>query len=101
MVCGAGMNLNIFGRHVYCRGYIIVRESELVEVSYLSFTREKDRRVAQKQSVYSRVQGTGGCLISTCGTAAVVRWEIGGGIFEDLGQVIPNTTKSRLTITRP
>ena len=49
-----------------------MRESELDEVSYHSGER-RIRRVAQKLSGYSRVQGIGGCLISTYGTAAVVR----------------------------
>ena len=51
----------------------------------LLFRRERrTRRVAQKQSVYSRVQGTNWWVSdeSTYETAAaVVRWEIGGGRF--------------------
>ena len=46
----------------------------MVEVS--SIIQERRKRIQQ-------VQGTGGCLISMYGTAAVVWWEIGGGRFEE------------------
>ena len=48
----------------------------------MSFRKERRiRRLAQKQSGYGRVQGTGGRLFGTHETAAVVRWGVGG---EDL-----------------
>ena len=46
--------------------------------------RRKDTEGSTKAKRKSRIQGTGGCLISTDGTAAVVRWEIEGGRIEDL-----------------
>ena len=43
--------------------------------SIIQDRRKRIRKVAQKQSGYSRIQGTGGCLTGTYGAAAVVRWE--------------------------
>ena len=44
---------------------------------------QESRKDTEGSTKAKRIQQGTGCLISTYGTAAVVRWEVGGGIFEE------------------
>ena len=76
------MNLEYIWKAYFMRGHSSTRYSELVKVNYI-IQEGRIQRVAQKKSGYSTEHGIGGCRSSTYGTAAVVRWEIAGGRFED------------------
>ena len=58
-VCAAGLNPNIYGRHVWLGNIDIYERTSLVEVELAFRTETRTRRVIDEQRIHGRAQVAG------------------------------------------